>query len=637
MTASPNSEVLLSQSPLPNSHQSSLNRVLNRLQPSPETILLGLAVLIGGVTGMGVVTFHYLIYLIHDLTFDNFMGFVSQWGAWTLACAPSLGGILIGFMHGYFRDFGPGITSLIAAAQGLRELTPLRPVTKMIAAAISLGTGASLGPEGPSVETGANFGMLLGQVMQVSQERQRLLLGAGAAAGLAAGFNAPIAGVFFALEVVLGTSFATSAVSMVLLAAVVSALIAQICLGAQPAFALPAYQVRSLWELPLYVGLGVLASVVSLAYKQGIKLAQKGFQWLEKQGIPRSLHPAIGGVCIGLAALSFPQVLGVGYETIESMLQDVKFNVPLLLALLILKLSLTALSLGSGLVGGIFAPAMFLGASLGSAYVKILVGLFPSAATFVAAPPAYAMVGMAAVLAGSAKAPLTSILLLFELTRDYRIVLPLMAAVGLSVWLIERYKQNTGLPAPVDSTPARETLETPNQLAEVLQQIPVSAAMRDSFFKLPDSLSVLEAVLALTQANCHCAMILGSQDELLGIVTLQDINRAIARQVPQPSVTALMTQSLGEICTKEILRTYPDESLAEALDRMATRGLRQMPVVDRNTPDRVIGLLEKESVALAYEVAVTKAALSEYFPLLVTASEDFMTVQPESSPAKSPA
>ncbi|MBD1810205.1 chloride channel protein, partial [Microcoleus sp. FACHB-DQ6] len=300
---------------------------------------------------------------------------------------------------------------------------------------------ASLGPEAPSVEIGANFGMLLAQVLQLSPERQRLLLGAGAAAGLSAGFNSPIAGVFFALEVVLGSTFATSSVSVVLLSAVVSALIAQICLGAQPAFALPIYDVRSPLELPLYMGLGLLASGVSLVYTEAIQLADRcfqgklrGFAWLGR--VPRPLQPIIGGACVGLVALQFPQILGVGYETVQAMLQDVKFSLPLLLLLLFVKLAMTAISLGSGLVGGIFAPAMFLGASLGSAY-GLFLEMLPAMSDRVAGPPAYAMVGMAAVLAGSARAPLTAILLMFELTRDYRIVLPLMAAVGLSVWLVE--------------------------------------------------------------------------------------------------------------------------------------------------------------------------------------------------------
>ncbi len=273
-----------------------------------------------------------------------------------------------------------------------------------------------------------------------------MLLGAGAAAGLAAGFNAPIAGVFFALEVVMGaTSFATSAVSVVLLAAVVAALVAQIGLGTQPAFALPVYQVRSPWELPLYMGLGLGASLISVTYTQSIRFAKAGFagqvpgfNFLAR--IPQPLHPILGGVIVGLVALQYPQILGIGYGTIQAMLQDQEFSLNLLVALLIVKLFMTAISSGSGFVGGLFAPAMFLGASFGSAYAKILALLVPSISEQMAAPPAYAMVGMAAVLAGSVRAPLTAIILLFELTRDYRIVLPLMAAVGLSVWLVERIK-----------------------------------------------------------------------------------------------------------------------------------------------------------------------------------------------------
>jgi H+/Cl- antiporter ClcA len=420
---------------------SRLSPLFNRLHPSPETLLLILSLVIGGVTGAGVVTFHYLIKFIHSLMLQDFMGAIASKGSWTLACIPTIGGVIIGLMRWRFRDFGPNMSSLIAATRGLQELSPLKPITKMMAASVSLGTGASLGPEAPSVEIGANFGMLLAQVLQLSPERQRLLLGAGAAAGLSAGFNSPIAGVFFALEVVLGSTFATSSVSVVLLSAVVSALIAQICLGAQPAFYLPIYDVRSPLELPLYMGLGLLASGVSLAYTEAIQLAEgcfqgkvRGFAWLGR--LPRPLHPIVGGAGVGLVALQLPQILGVGYETVQAMLQDVKFSLPLLLQLLFVKLAMTAISLGSGLVGGIFAPAMFLGASLGSAY-GLFLEMLPAMSDRVAGPAAYAMVGMAAVLAGSARAPLTAILLMFELTRDYRIVLPLMAAVGLSVWLVE--------------------------------------------------------------------------------------------------------------------------------------------------------------------------------------------------------
>jgi H+/Cl- antiporter ClcA/predicted transcriptional regulator len=505
------------------------------------------------------------------------------------------------------------MSSLIAASQGTKKPLALRPAIKMVAAAVSLGSGASLGPEGPSVEIGANFGSLLSQALQVSKERRQLLLGAGAAAGLAAGFNAPIAGVFLALELVLGTTFATSAVSVVLLAAVVASLIAQIGLGAQPAFTLPAYEVRSPLEFPLYMGLGVLASLVSVVYIQSIQVARRcfrgqvqGFSWMAAW--PRSLTPAIGGLLVGLAALVWPQIMGIGYETIEAMLQDVKFSLPLLLGLLAVKLIATAISLGSGFVGGIFAPAMFLGASLGAAYGKILAALLPASMVSIAAPPAYAMVGMAAVLAGSARAPLTSILLLFELTRDYRIVLPLMAAVGLSIWLVEL----------LQPTPDRgQNLQQlglnfeKGQNLEILQSLAVSEAMQPPGTMFGDSTSVIEAALDLTNSQGRRALVVNDSGHLVGIVTLQDLKRAIA-QLDSSIEDNWMPPTLGSVCTTDLLYAYPDELVAEALDRMAARGLHQLPVVERDNIHRVLGVLERDGIDLACNVAATRQVLRQH-------------------------
>lgn len=599
-------------------------QALNRLQPSPESVVLLLAVIIGSSTGMGNVTFHYLIQLIHTWMLKDFMGVISIRGAWTLACVPTLGGLIIGLMRAARPDFGPSMSSLIAAAQGIQKISPLRPVTKMVAAAVSIGTGASLGPEGPSVEIGGNIGMLVGQVLQVSRERHRLLLGAGAAAGLAAGFNAPIAGVFFALEVVLGTTFATSAVSVVLLSAVVAALIARIGLGAQPAFALPIYEVRSPLELPLYLGLGLVASFVSLAYIQAIQLARRcfkgevvGLKWLGR--LPGSIKPVIGGFCVGLAALYTPQIMGVGYETIQAMLQAVEFSVPLLVALLVIKLIMTAISLGSGLVGGIFAPAMFLGATLGTLYGQFLSVILPPGMVDIAAPPAYAMVGMAAVLAGSTKAPLTAILLLFELTRDYRIVLPLMAAVGLSAWLTEIL---TFTPPELPAQQASLDLNLERNLdREILQQLFVNEAMRQPPLMLLGSMAVLDAALALTTAQCRSALVVDDVGQLIGLVTLQDINRSLILAKTESLNNLPPTQQLATICTREILSAYPDEILADALDRMGARGLHQLPVVERDNPSRVLGVLEQESIELACNLAATKEVVRQHLALQVASTE----------------
>ncbi len=599
----------------------SLTHLINQFQPSPETVVLFLAVLIGGSSGMGVVTFHYLINIIHHLLLENFMGKIGVWGAWTLACVPTLGGAVVGLMRWRSQDFGPGLSSLIAASQEGEIKRQLRPVTKMIAASVSLGSGASLGPEGPSVEIGASLGVLMSQVIQVSQERQRLLLGAGAAAGLAAGFNAPIAGVFFALEVVLGaTSFATSAVSVVLLAAVVASLIAQIGLGAQPAFTLPVYQVRSPLELPLYLGLGLGASLVSLTYTQALRLVKACFdgqvpplQWLGR--IPKPIHPIIGGVIIGTTALHFPQIMGIGYETVEAMLQDVKFPLQILVMLLFVKLVMTAISSGSGFVGGVFAPAMFLGASFGSVYAKVLAQLIPGISDYMAAAPAYAMVGMAAMLAASVRAPLTAILLLFELTRDYRIVLPLMAAVGLSVWLVELLKPTSNSNSNLNQIGLAELKD---EQADIMSQILVEDAMSTCPKKLLATMKVLEAALEMTENRTRHALVIDEAGRLVGILSLEDINRTLSmsQNYSTPTeISANFHQTLINICTTEILYAYRDEPLSEAFKRMASRGLQQLPVVTRDNHESILGLLQREQIALTCNVAVTREALRHYLPI----------------------
>ncbi|MBW4657998.1 MAG: chloride channel protein [Drouetiella hepatica Uher 2000/2452] len=583
--------------------------LLSRVKPKPETTLLLLAVLIGMGAGAGVVLFRTLIHFIHGLMFGEVSSFFSPWGHWTLALIPLVGGVLIGLLRWWMQDFGPGLAKLMEVVQGNREVMLLNPVTKMVAASISLGSGASLGPEGPSVEIGAYFSLLLGKALQVSQERRRLLLSAGAAAGLAAGFNAPIAGVFFALEVVSRTTFAASAASAVLLSAVVAAWIAQIGLGSQPAFALPAYEVRSLMELPLYVGLGLSAGGVSLLYVRSLKFSQRcfqgeiaGFRWLAT--IPRPFHPVMGGLCLGIVALWLPQILGVGYETVESMLQDVQFPLPLVVSLLVMKLLMTALSFGSGFVGGVFAPALFLGASLGAMYGKVLALALPMLHDYIASPPAYAMVGMAAVLAASVRAPLTSILLLFELTHDYRIVLPLMTAVGLSIWLIDQPQAQV----VIDNTPEpqAETI-APSEIPDIT----VAEAMHLAPLQLSADLPLAAAIQTLIERRDRSALVVGDDQQLVGILTLQDINRLLAR-AKSDGENATLSQPIQQLCTTKVLSVHADELLTEAIARMATRGLQQLPVITREEPQRVIGLLTQEDLVLAQAIAHTRDAFQHH-------------------------
>ncbi len=581
-------------------------RWVDRLLPPPEALPLLLAVAIGGGTGVCIVGFHYLFTTLQSLLLDRLLTQLAPWGFWTLALIPTLGGLGVGLMRQIWQGFGPNMSGLIAQARGQELPQPLRTLPKLLAVSLSLGSGASLGPEGPSVEIGGNIGLLLAQRWRMSQDRQLQLLAAGAAAGLAAGFNAPVAGVFFALEVVMASTAGSSAVSMVLLAAVISALVAQIGLGSQPAFDLPAYEVRSPLELPLYLGLGILASLISWLLTQALTVARQAYAG-ELPGlgllarIPRWLQPLTGGLCVGLIALQLPQILGIGYETLEALLRDQPLPLATLATLLFVKLAATAISSGSGLVGGVFAPSLFLGAMLGSAYGKLMGLLLP---LNVAAPPAYAMVGMAAVLAGTARAPLTAILLLFEMTRDYRIVLPLMAAAGLSAWLTERLRSLPSTDLSGLPTPSLEQDDITHQLR--VRDLPLSHPLL-----LSSSLSLALAAERLLAQGDRAALVVESE-QLIGLLTLDDLQRGLARGEETGTVPAL-----GDVINRDLIYTRPEETLAEAIARMSPRGLVQLPVLDLPPgpvalplpSSRLLGLVTRDGIDLGCSQARLRDAL----------------------------
>ena len=342
-----------------------------------------------------------------------------------------------------------------------------KPVLKAAAAVVTLGSGASLGPEGPSVEIGASVAggvSELANVTSSAKTAQRLgLIAAGSAAGISAGFGAPIAGLFFAFESILqpaasrgslptrggggSTGFGPLTTESVILASVLAAVVSNQILGDTPAFVVPAFDIRAAAELPLYLPLGFLCGATAVAFRASSSALGNAFNALERGGggaggsrwggVPREWHAPLGGFVFGLVALYFPEVTYQGFDNVNSILnaEGSAFRLPyppdLLLELVLVKIASTALCRQSGLVGGVYAPSLFMGAALGSAYGAALVPL-ALAGVPVAAPQAYALVGMAGVLAGICRVPLTAILLLFELTHDYRIIVPLMGTVGVS-------------------------------------------------------------------------------------------------------------------------------------------------------------------------------------------------------------
>lgn len=562
-------------------------------------MLGGTALLVGLTSGIGVWLFKRLIDLAHTVMFNGLGAAFRAGGAWSIALLPVLGGIVVGlimhFLLGEERHHGvAGIMEAVALAGG--RLRYRRVPLKAVAAALAIGSGASVGPEDPSVQIGSALGSFFGQTLRLSDERVRTLVAAGAAGGIAAAFNAPITGVFFAIEIILGELGSGGALGGVVVAAVISAIFTQAVSGPQPAFRVPAYPFRSALELPLYLGLGLLAGPVAALYIRALYTAQDIFQaWRA----PRWLKPGVAGLIVGLAGIALPQVFGVGYETIEGLLNREPMPLTLLMALLVAKLVMTAVSIGGGFPGGVFAPSLFLGATLGAAYGAVVEQLFPG---LNAAPPAFAMVGMAAVLAGAVHAPLTAIILLFEMTNDYRIILPLMFAVTIGLLLSQAIQRDSVYTLGL----ARKGIHLQRgRDVDVLEAITVGEIMQTRAVTLRENDSLATAADVFMRTRHHGLPVVNDAGELVGIFTIQDLDRAQESH----KGTAEKALTVGEVCTRDLLVTYPDESLGAALRRMSIRDVGRLPVVARENPRQLLGVLRRTDLVRAYDIALTRRAV----------------------------
>ena len=405
----------------------------------------------------------------------------------------------------------------------------------------------------------------------------------------AAAFNAPIASVFFAFEIIIG-ELSSKAFSIIALSSVVSAVFTQAISGSEPAFHVPAYAFHSVWELPVYLGLGLLSGPIAAIYIRLLYAARGIFdQW----HIPRWLKPAIAGLIVGLAGIYLPQVFGVGYETIEKILDVKPLSLSLLLLLLMAKLILTPISIGGGFFGGVFAPSLFLGATLGGAYGLIVQQLFPGLAI---APPAFAMVGMAAVLAGAVHAPLTAIILLFEMTNEYRIILPLMFAVTVSLFISRHLQRDSVYTFGL----ARKGIRLERgRVVDVLESITVDEIMEKKVVTLREADSLIMASNLLLRTRHRSLPVLNKAGDLSGILTVQDIER-IQNEINNKDCT------VGETCTRELLIANPDETIGVVLHRMGVRDLDSLPVVLRNNPKCLVGVLSSTDIVRAYDLALTR-------------------------------
>ncbi|MBW2278335.1 MAG: chloride channel protein, partial [Deltaproteobacteria bacterium] len=403
--------------------------------------LLVLAAIIGVLGGFGAILFRWLIQLMNSVAFPDGIGLEALEAApWYMkVIPPAAGALIVGPLVYYLarEAKGHGIPEVMNAVSNEGGRIRVRVAAiKILASAVTIGTGGSVGREGPIVQIGSSLGSSIGQALGFEGSRLAVLLGCGAAAGMAATFNAPIAGVILAVEVIIGSA-SLRIFSPLVVASVMGTIVARLWLGNEPAFMnVPEYELVSVVELPLYVVLGVLAGLVAVVFTRWIALLED--LW-EKIKLPVWVVAPLGGAAIGGIALVFPQVMGVGYEHIDIALQG-KGTLWVLAALVLVKIIATGTTLGSGGSGGIFAPSLLIGASLGGAFGMVVEMLLPG---HTAHPGAYALVGMGAVVAGATHAPITAILILFELTSNYTIILPLMLSCIIATVLASRLNETS--------------------------------------------------------------------------------------------------------------------------------------------------------------------------------------------------
>ncbi len=574
-----------------------LTLLLDRLQPPETAVLISLAVVVGLGAGLGTVVFVWLIGFFKSLFFGAGAQVLSSLGSYYVILLPILGGLIVGPIVTYWASEAKGhgvpeVMQAIALRGG--RIRPRVVAVKALASALCIGSGGSVGREGPIVQIGSALGSTVGQVFRMSDERIRTLVACGAAGGIAATFNAPIAGVIFALEVLVG-EFTVHYFSSVVVSAVTASIVSRVFLGDHPAFGVPAYSMASPWEIGIYPVLGILAAGVAWLYVTVLYRLEDLFDGWR---FPTPWKPAMGGILMGLIGFAFPQVFGTGAEVVEQALRN-DLSLGLLAVLVFAKILATSFTLGSGNSGGIFMPALFIGAMLGGTFGNIVHNLLPAQT---APPGAYALVGMSSLFAAAAHAPISSVLIVFEMSGDYRLILPLMLAT-VHATLVSQYLRRESI-YTLKLVRRGIHLERGHDI-DVMQAVTVAEVMTTPVDTVPASLPLRALAEEFSRTRHHGFPVLDAQGELCGVVTLQDLDRAIDQG-------GLDRLTAGDIATRSVVTVYPDETIWAALRKMAPRDLSRLPVVDRANPKKLLGLLRRSDLVKAYNVGIMRRLEMEH-------------------------
>ncbi|MBW1962002.1 MAG: chloride channel protein [Deltaproteobacteria bacterium] len=571
---------------------------LSRLGTNEHTIMAVLAFAVGIGGGYGAIGFRHLIDFFQSIAYgssESLLEVVKTLPWYLRILLPALGGMVVGPLvyFGAREAKGHGVPEVMEAVALRNGFIRKRVVViKSLASAITIGTGGSVGREGPIVQIGSAIGSTIGQLLHVSADRMKILVGCGAAAGIAATFNAPIAGSMFALEIILG-DFGLATFSPIIISSVTATAISRHYLGDFPAFLVPQHKMVSFWEFPFYLGLGLFCAVIAVIF---IKVLYRTEDIFDELNFPEYLKAIVGGAVLGAMSLLFPHLLGVGYGAIDQALMGLSAWWVLLL-LIPFKILATSITIGSGGSGGIFAPSLFLGAMAGSLFGMGVHTLFPE---LTATPGAYGLVGMAAVVGGTTHGPLTAILIIFEMTGDYKIILPLMTTCIISTvagrqMMRESIYTLKLIRRGIDIRAGKEV--------NVLKSIPVKEVMNPNVETLTESLTMEQLADIVSKSKHNSFPVLDEDGNLTGMLSYIDYRDAVFDENLKDLVV------VKELASSKVVTVTLDDNLFDALEKISVRDFSLLPVVDSNNPKKLIGILTRRDIIGAYTRAVVKKSL----------------------------
>ncbi len=564
-------------------------------------LLVAFALLVGAGSGLGAIVFRYLIFTFTELFTGHrdpsALGHFTNphlpfLGPFVVLVIPVVGGLLYGPLVYRFAPEarGHGVPEVMLAVHSNEGRIRGRvPVVKSLASALCIGAGGSVGREGPIVQIGSALGSALGKVSRLSAQELRLLVACGAAGGIAATFNAPIAGVFFALELIL-RNFQTRSFSLVVLSSVVATAVGRLAFGTGAFLHLPTFHVVSAAEYPLYAILGLLAAFVGVAFIRALYGTEDFADRLWRG--PAWLRPAVGGVLLGVLLLALPEMYGIGYPVLERAIGG-RYGFDLLLILLIGKIAATSLTMAIGGSGGVFAPSLFMGAMLGSAFGIGAHELLPAAT---AGAGAYGLVGMGAVFGAAARAPITAVLIVFELTSDYAIILPLMLAVVIATGLSHRLSSSSIYTLKLKRRGI--DIERP-ALAGTLSALQVSQVMRTAPEALPGSAGLAEIAARFAQGSDAALPVTDQQGHLLGVLAARDIDRqAVSGEHVDAASLAQVTPEL-----------HAEQALTDAIELLSDGGWEGLPVLAKGNIT-MVAWIDHRDVMRAYAKQIERRTTS---------------------------